>query len=528
MAESIEADLYVCPELCLSGYHARDLFVREEFLREEARQLEILREWTAKSRKAIWVGHTLRTDERSGPALYNAASLFADGVLLQRVRKRQLPNYNIFEERRYFRAATEVPAKLNFRNVEMHTEICEDSWQSVQTFGLDETFHYPTRASSTTPGQIPQVLVNLSASPFESGKAQVRRDLLSGLARESHSFVVYVNYAGAQDELIFDGQSSVYAPSGEVIFEAPAFSEGVFVVDLTEAPCAPAARNRWADFHAATVSFIRDYARKTGFQKVVLGLSGGIDSALCAALCADALGSDNVLGVGLATRWTSRLSIDEAEILARNLGIGYRALNIETGLDSVTDLIGEDLAPLSQENIQSRLRGLVLMTLANNQNRLLISTANKSEIAMGYSTLYGDMCGALMPIGDLYKTEVYGLAHYLNQVAGRERIPTLTLSRAPSAELSPDQKDSDSLPEYPKLDAFLYMYLEHRERFVAERERWDKFLAPYSCASLVRKMQLNEFKRIQAPLIARLHHRSFGKHWCQPVAKAIDLPGPAS
>jgi NAD+ synthase (glutamine-hydrolysing) len=525
LAESSEAELYVCPELCLSGYLAQDLFTREEFLNEEAKQLSLLCQWSRQNAKSIWVGHTLRLDDTSGVNLYNAASLIVAGEIVSQTLKSKLPNYNIFDEKRYFTPSNKLTEPSTFEEFQMLAEICEDSWDSVQKFSVDDWLHYPQTQRKFDSNSKNRLLVNLSASPFVSGKPLARRQLLTRFAKDLKSFVVYVNFSGAQDELTFDGQSAVYSPEGECLFEAPAFEQGIFVVDTNSGPATTIPlREKWSDIHGSLCTFIRDYVQKNGFQKVILGLSGGIDSALCAALCTDALGAENVLGVGLATKWTSELSRNEAKLIAKNLGIEIKMIDIDSGLSGLESAVGESLNSLSKENIQSRYRGMILMTLSNNQNRLLISTANKSEIAMGYSTLYGDMCGAMMPIGDLYKTEVYGLAHFMNHRAGTFRIPEQTLNREPSAELSDNQKDSDSLPQYAKLDAFLHMFLEHRLRFEKESLFWEKFLSPFSCQSLIRKLQINEFKRAQAPLIAKVHHRSFGKQWKMPISKAIDPP----
>lgn len=526
LAESVDADLYLCPELCLSGYHARDLFTRKEFVDQEQRHFQRLCDWSQKTKKHLWVGHIVQKAQKDGLHLYNGASLIAEGKVVTQVLKRKLPNYNVFEELRYFSPAPEMSAEVqSYRGYQVHLDICEDSWSQVQRFSLDEWRQYTGDALAWPPSSDPRLLLNLSASPFVAGKFSTRRQLLKDLAQTHQTHVAYVNFVGAQDELVFDGQSSIYAPNGTCLLEAPAQCEGIFVTDLAAPAIAMPPRNVWMDIHQSLCAFIRDYVRKSGFQKVLLGLSGGIDSALVAALCVDALGPENVLGVGLESEWTSKLSKDEAALLAKNLGISYDEYPITPSLKATTDALKNKISALTLENMQSRLRGLMLMSLANDQNRLLIATSNKSELAMGYSTIYGDMCGSVMPIGDLYKTEVFGLAHYLNRMAGSARIPALTLSRPPSAELSADQKDSDSLPEYSKLDGFLEMCLEHRERLSQEMDSWDKLLKPHSCANLMKRIQINEFKRSQAPLICKVHHRSFGKHWNMPLSKAAtDLP----
>lgn len=521
-----EADLYICPELSLCGYHCRDLFTRREFLEADQAALLELVSWSKEHKKSLWVGHLFKEDTKNGSMLFNAASFVSLGKILQTVKKRKLPNYNIFEEKRFFEPSTQELSTISFMGRKIFTEICEDSWETIKKFSKDEPFTYNSEDRPDC-----DLLVNLSASPYSTEKPETRRKLLSDLSKNQNTLLAYSNFCGAQDEIIFDGRSSVYDQNGHCLFEAPAFEEGVFVVDTSSKKATKSSLSKdqdsyelWNDLHLSITTFIKDYVKKSGFQKVILGLSGGIDSALVATLCVDALGPENVKGVGLASEWTSELSISEAKTLSENLKIEFINLNIKNQVESVRSLFSSNLASLAGENLQSRLRGLTLMTMANDQNSLLVATSNKSEIAMGYSTLYGDMCGAIMPIGDLYKTEVYGLSHFINLKAGYDLIPFKTLQRAPTAELAPGQKDSDSLPEYSKLDVFLETFIENRDLYSSMQTSWNHFLNPFSSEKLIRQIHLNEFKRAQSPLIAKVHHRSFGKHWNMPITKLIGLP----
>jgi NAD+ synthase (glutamine-hydrolysing) len=512
LAESTPADLYICPELSLSGYVNRDLFNNSDFLKKQNHEIEELTKWSASTGKSFLIGAVL--DE------HNCALLVSRGKVIDTYKKRKLPNQNIFEEKRHFNPGEQLGKRFQLKGIDFNVEICEDSWTEVHGFHADTLYQYKDGLQEVSTG----VLINISASPFVAGKEKLRREMLSSRAKNSKCFFAYVNFTGAQDELVFDGQSAVYAPDGKPIIECPRFEEGVFVCDTTEKNRVKTISQKkqcLIDTKEAILCFIRDYVHKTGHQKVLLGVSGGIDSALCAALCVEAIGKENVLGLSLPSKWSSKRTFDEIEKLQKNIGFELRELDISRTTTSIEELISttsKKLEGISLENLQARTRANILMALSNNENRLLVATSNKSELAMGYSTLYGDMSGAILPIGDLYKSEVYELSHFMNESAGKEVVPYSTITRPPSAELRDDQKDTDSLPEYSKLDAFLHAYLEYKSYLENEQEAFERLLAPHKVNDLKRTIQINEFKRKQAGLICKIHHRSFGAHWQMPVS----------
>lgn len=522
-----EADLFVTPELFVVGYPARDLLSLPDVLDEEARALESLRELTGQLGVGLLVGHTER---RKGPGkpLFNAASLFDRGQRVGRVHKRRLPAYDIFEEERFFEASTEKGAPLNFRGTKLGISICEDHWTSVLAFGRRDVRSYPVDEIGDSLARAADIIINLSASPFSRGKVSVREDLFASMALKYGKPLVYVNSVGGQDELLFDGGSFAVNAEGQRAARAPSFEEKTVIVKLEGSAWSsnevPATRpNAWAELEGALVMGLGDFVRKSGGKKILLGLSGGIDSALCAALAAKALGPTNVLGVSLPGTHTSQLSRDEAKDVAQRLGISFREILLKEPLTAFDKAVGFK-APLAKQNLQSRTRGLILNTLANEEGAFTLCTGNKSELAMGYATLYGDLAGALAPLGDLYKTEVYGLSHFMNRTARaqgkNDLIPPVTLSRPPTAELAPDQKDADDLPPYEVLDGALEEVLENQGRVRGSLEDWDKLLAPrYSITKLRTRVHSQEFKRRQAPPLLRVHGRAFGQGWHMPITK---------
>jgi len=510
LAEEKEADLYICPELSLSGYCNRDLFHNPDFLKSQNLELTELMKWSEKKNKSIIIGAVIDG--------YNAAVLISNGAQNHKYYKCKLPNQNIFEEKRHFSNGNDLGAIFSLGEESFNVEICEDSWPSVQGFQIDQELEYLDKRSIKKE----PLLINISASPFIRGKDKLRREMLSSRAKKDNCFFVYTNFSGAQDELVFDGQSSVYSPSGDIVLECPRFEEGIFICDTQKLDKAKKPISHSGnDTVEAIKMFVRDYLLKTGHQKVVLGVSGGVDSALCAALCCQAIGAENVLGISLPSKWTSNQTMDEIQKLQKNLGFELRTINISQIVEGIENAIQQSSTPLAGiacENLQARTRANVLMSVANNESRLLVATSNKSELAMGYSTLYGDMAGALLPIGDLYKTEVYEISHLLNSQEKKEVVPLSTINRQPSAELKENQKDTDSLPPYHVLDSFLYAYLEHHTYLDSQIESFEKLLAPYQISSLKRKVQINEFKRKQSGLICKVHHRSFGVHWQMPIS----------
>ena len=523
------ADLFITCEQALIGYPARDLLGQQRILQQEKTCLESLRMLTAQLGVGLLVGHC---ESRRGPGkpLYNSATLFDSGRALGTVRKRRLPSYDIFDDERFFEPGrSQESSTLEFRGLKVGVSICEDIWTSTLAFGVRDVRTYE---NTSYPRFDPtcDVLINLSASPFAQKKRDIREDLATSLASRQSAPLIYCNSVGGQDDLIFDGHSFFCNAQGQTSLRAPGFQEALLVATLKDKEWQnPSSNTKLFSDEEETLQALllglQDFVEKSKGQKVVLGLSGGIDSALCATLAAEALGPKNVLGISLPSQITSELSRSDARELASRLGIEFREIAIASTVESVRT--GANIQPgIALENLQSRTRGLILTTLANQESRLVLSTGNKSELAMGYSTLYGDLCGAICPIGDLYKTEVYALSHFLNRravAAGKQApIPEATLTRPPTAELSEGQKDSDSLPEYDILDGILRELIENQGQTIFPEEQWDKILAPkFTVEALRIKYLSQEFKRRQAPPILKIHQRSFGSGWKFPVCKGV-------
>jgi len=511
------AELVMAPELFLCGYPPRDLLLREDFIAANISALEEAATQTGPV--PLCVGFVERNSERPGRALKNSAAVLQNGKIIWRTAKSLLPTYDVFDEDRYFEPAKAV-APFVFNGRKLGITICEDIWN-------DEDF-WPERLYRRDPvrelvAQGADIILNLSASPWHDGKERTRLEMLRRVARDEHISLVQVNAIGAQDELIFDGHSVALNPQGEVLVQARGFVEEILVADLA-APAPPAALPG-AEFppreellFAALALGVRDYAGKCGFKSVIIGLSGGIDSALVAAIAAHALGAEQVLGVAMPARYSSSGSLTDAEKLARNLGIRHEVLPIEP----VFQAVEKQLAPVfagtppneAEENIQSRLRGVTLMALANKFGALVLTTGNKSEMAVGYCTLYGDMNGALGPIADVLKTDVYKIARWVNRE--REIIPADSITKPPSAELRPGQKDQDSLPPYEVLDGILNLYV------VKNLSRAEIVAQGYDAAvvnDVVNKVNFSEYKRRQAAPGLKVSSRAFGMGRRLPVAQ---------
>ena len=452
----------------------------------------------------------------TGQPFHNAAALLQRGEPVRKFFKSLLPTYDVFDEDRYFEPAREV-APVEIGGVKVGVTICEDIWTEK---------YLPRRLYGAAPlealvAQGAQLIVNLSASPFTLGKAQRRVDMLSGLAAQHRVPIVYCNAVGGNDQLVFDGNSLVLAADGSVRAKLASLTEQLAVVETD--PAAPILhpanfQSEPEELHDALVLGVRDYLHKCGFQSAVLGLSGGIDSAVVACLAARALGPENVLGVTMPTQFSSAGSIDDSATLARNLGIRFANISIQQSFDAVRAEFAEIFAGLTEdtteENMQPRLRGLTLMALSNKFGHLLLSTGNKSELAVGYCTLYGDMCGGLAVISDVPKTMVYRLAEFINRE--REIIPRNTIEKPPSAELKPDQRDQDTLPPYEILDPILQLYVEEQlsvaeiltHGFDEKTVRW-----------VARRVDLNEYKRAQSVPGLKVTSRAFGLGRRMPVAQ---------
>jgi NAD+ synthase (glutamine-hydrolysing) len=527
-------DLVVFPELFLCGYPPRDLLERAWFIRQAQDAVKRVLEISQRYPEAgILVGVPLPTDRLTGKGLYNSALLIEGGQVLLQQNKSLLPTYDVFDEARYFdpaRAISVVP----FHGERLGISICEDAWTDPELW-LRPPYDSDPIAALAEAGAT--TLVNISASPFWAGKEEIRYRLLSNHARKHGLPLVFVNQVGANDELVFDGRSLYLDRSGNPCAVFPAFTEAVQTVDTT--PPGPAevyqAQPVIESVYQALVLGIRDYTRKTGFRQVVLGLSGGIDSALTCALAAAALGPENVVGVTMPAPYSSSGSVEDSRELARNLGIRLLEIPIseifEAYLDTLTPFfppcgegagLREGRAPdVTEENIQSRIRGNTLMALSNKFGYLVLTTGNKSELAVGYCTLYGDMSGGLAVIADVPKTMVYELARYVNRKRDivpqplREIIPQASLTKPPSAELRPNQTDQDTLPPYDILDGILKLYVDEG---CSLAEIVDRGYERDTVRWVLRAVDRNEYKRWQAAPGLKVTSKAFGMGRRIPVA----------
>ncbi|NLF30246.1 MAG: NAD+ synthase [Planctomycetes bacterium] len=513
------AELVVFGELSVCGYPPRDLLLRGGFIEQNLAALE---ELAGHCRSvAALVGFVQRNASPSGRTLHNAAALLAGGRIAATHVKTLLPTYDVFDETRYFQPGP-PPAPLAWGDRRIGVTICEDLWDS-DALGRDL---YGDDPVARLADQGADLLVNMSASPYQVGKHHRRLDLLRRRARRFGRPVVYVNQVGGNDELLFDGASCVAGADGTILAQARDFDEQVLVVDL-DGPHPPPepVRQGPASLKAALETGLRDYVVKCGFSKVVLGLSGGIDSALVATIAADALGGANVVGVAMPSRFSSGHSLDDARTLAANLGIDFRVIGIEPMHAAFEAALAESFggreSDLAEENIQARTRGMIVMALSNKFGYLPLATGNKSELSTGYCTLYGDMCGGMSVIGDVPKMMIYELCRHINAVAGRDRIPASTLTKPPSAELRPNQTDQDSLPPYPVLDAILERYIER------EMDAPAIVAAGFDPATVRRVIHLvdrTEYKRRQAPPVLKVTGRAFGSGRRIPIAQRLRHP----
>jgi NAD+ synthase (glutamine-hydrolysing) len=519
------ADLVVFTELATVGYPPGDLLERREFVDQNLAQLERVARLSDEG-LGILVGFVDRNPTGTGKGLHNAVALCHERKIVGCYRKCLLPTYDVFDEARYFESGADV-RPLEFRGVRIGVSVCEDVWADPD-FDGNSLYHRDPILELIHRGA--QLLVNLSASPFELGKAGERRELVRRYAQDSGRFFVYANQVGGNDDLVFDGHSMIFDGRGNVVARAKDFEEDLLVYDIPEEALGvakgvagpvgeirPVAESSEAEALAALELGLRDYVGKCGFEKVIIGLSGGIDSALTAAIAARALGPDRVLGVAMPTRYSSQGSVTDAEALAQNLGISFLTVPIDdifqAYLDGLAPVFKDLEHDVTEENLQARVRAGVLMALSNKFGRLVLATGNKSELAVGYCTLYGDMAGGLAVISDVPKTLVYGLSRYLN--ADCEVIPESTLSKAPSAELRPNQADQDSLPPYDVLDRIVEAWVEdHRavEEIIAEG------FDANAVHLVVRLIIANEYKRRQAAPGIKISAKAFGGGRRYPIA----------
>ncbi|MEP4079176.1 NAD+ synthase [Haloferula sp.] len=509
------ADLVVSPEMSLVGYPPRDLVFKSQFVPKCLQALDYL---AGETREVpLLVGYVdFNTEEAAGKPFRNAAAILYDGEIRGKVWKTLLPTYDVFDERRYFRPSDECEP-IEWNGHRLGVTICEDIW-------TEDFLHRPLYDRDPAEELVAKgvdVIINLSASPYHLGKPAGRREMLTGVAKEAGVPVVYCNSVGANDQLVFDGHSLVATPDGGVE-ELGGFAEECRVVDLESGSA------QLADGHAtecdeeqlwkALVLGVRDYAGKTGFSSACLGLSGGIDSALTAAVAAEALGAENVHGLTMPSPYSSGGSVDDSFALAKTLGIRCD----EVGISGIFEEVKGAMAPLfegveedvTEENMQARIRGLLMMALSNKFNHLQLTTGNKSELAVGYCTIYGDMCGGLAVISDLPKTRVFDVCRWLNR--DREIIPWNTIDKPPSAELRPDQKDQDTLPEYDILDGILEAYVE---RHLSADEIVALGFDENTVRWVQRRVDLNEWKRQQAAPGIRVTSKAFGIGRRMPIVQ---------
>lgn len=508
------AELVVFPELALCGYPPRDLLLKSRF----ASDVQSTLDQVAKKISAVpaLIGTVeIAPEGSSGRPLYNAAAWCEQGSVLRYARKSLLPNYDVFDEERYFEPASN-PLIFQWQGRKIGITICEDIWRDDDCFDRKRYHKNPIDALAEASLDL---LINLSASPWHVDKEQSRQNLIQKISQHLACPVLYCNAVGGNDELIFDGDSFVIDPKIGLLAQLPKFESARECIDLNHSQSLSGkSGTAIQNMHDALVLGLRDYAHKTGFKKGLVGLSGGIDSAVVAALAAEALGAENILGVALPSAISSKHSVADAEALAQNLDIRFEVLPITESVRSVeaslAPIFQERARDVTEENIQARLRGIQLMALSNKLDRLLLTTGNKSEIAVGYCTLYGDMCGGLAVISDVPKMQVYALAEYINH--SREIIPQNTIDKAPSAELSPDQKDADSLPPYPCLDAILHQYVEVG---LSRSEIISQGFDAETVNSIVQKVDRNEYKRKQAAPGLKISPLAFGIGRRMPIAQ---------
>ena len=504
-ARSGGAELVVFPELALSGYPPEDLLLRPSFLAACQQELEALAAGTNGLAALVGFPH-------SEGEVYNAAALLCDGRVAQIAHKQALPNYGVFDDKRYFRPG-HASAVTTLAGVRIGVLICEDVWRPE-----------PAAAAARAGAEL---IVVVNASPWDDAKQAEREAVLIARARETGCAFVYLNLVGGQDEVVYDGGSLLVNGDGTVAARAPAFVDALLWAEFDPATRTlqaetwpePGDTRAEAVLYAALVRGIRDYIDKNGFPGVLLGLSGGIDSALTLALAVDALGADRVTAVMMPSRYTSQLSLDGARTQAERLGVDYHVIDVEPTVGSfiraLAPAFAGKAADTTEENLQSRSRGVMLMALSNKHGRLLLATGNKSEMAVGYCTLYGDMCGAYAPLKDVYKVVVYRLARWRNaQVGGEETIPNEVIDRPPSAELRDNQTDQDSLPPYEVLDAILARFVEGEQ---SQAEIIAGGFAADVVHRVVRLVLANEFKRRQSAPGPRVTTRAFGRERRYPI-----------
>ncbi len=507
------ADVVLVPELAVTGYPPRDLLDRPYFIERTLATRDALAAMTGDV--TLIFGCPIRSPQWCGKPLHNAAIIARNGKVLLEQKKMLLPTYDVFDELRYFEPGREVHL-VEIAGTRVGVSICEDFWFDDELFGKRL---YCSNPVDDLARQGAEVLLNISASPFNAGKRRTRYDIFAEIARRYDMPLVYVNQVGGNDELLFDGSSIVIDKTGQTIFCAPAFEEHGTLVQLQGSPCESIlSMSDEEEIGRGLILGLRDYIGKCGFRDVVIGLSGGIDSALTAAIAAEALGPEHVTGIAMPSQFSSQHSIDDARALAQNLGIAFHIVPIQPIYQpyetAVEELFAEKKFDTTNENIQARIRGNLLMAWSNRTGALVLTTGNKSELAVGYCTLYGDMAGGLGVLGDVYKTMIYRVSRWINRE--REIIPPSTMNKAPSAELRPNQTDQDTLPPYDVLDGILKLYIEEwLEVDAIAAHGFDRDLV----ARILKLVDTNEFKRAQAAPTIRVSAKAFGSGRDMPIAQ---------
>ena len=506
------ADIVCFPELATCGYPARDFLEFDDFIRQADASIQTLAQ--AAQGIAIVVGSPTRNPNPEGKDLYNSVYFLAYGRVEFVQHKALLPTYDVFDEYRYFQPAAEFKI-VEYMGKRIALTVCEDIWN----VGNENPLYTICPMDEMMPFQ-PELMINVSASPFSHNHAPERIHVIRANVERYNVPIFYVNHVGGQTELLFDGGSVVMSPNGNVHDEMPFFEECIRVYELDEVMAGQKQveqpREKIDLMHDALLMGIRDYFGKLGLKKAILGLSGGIDSAVTVVLAARALGADNVRVLLMPSQYSSDHSVNDARQLAQNLGVQYDLLPVEPMYQAYMETLKPHFWGLpfniTEENLQARIRGMLLMAFSNKFGHILLNTSNKSEMAVGYGTLYGDMCGGLSVLGDVYKTEVYELAHYINKDG--EVIPDNSISKPPSAELRPDQKDSDSLPDYDILDAVLYNYIERHQ---GPKELIEMGFDDVLVKRVLRMVNINEFKRHQTAPVLRVSAKAFGMGRRMPI-----------
>lgn len=508
-AKEEKADLVIFAELSISGYPPRDFLEFDDFINKCSKEIEEIAKHCIGI--AAVLGSPSLNPNKKGKRLYNSAYFLADGKVQNRVDKTLLPTYDIFDEYRYFEPNREFKL-IKYKGQKIAINICEDLWN------VDDIPMYSSNPMDELIVLKPDFVINIAASPFHYNQAKIRQEVLRKNAVKYQLPIFYVNHVGAQTELLFDGGSMAMNAKGEVIHELEYFEEDFKVIDTLEQSIGPEPKDysKIALIHDALVMGIRNYFNKLGFKKAILGLSGGIDSAVTLVLAVEALGKENVEAILLPSQYSSDHSVKDAEDLAENLGIQDYLIPIKSVYESMEMSLKpffKDLPfNIAEENLQARIRGTLLMAFSNKFGHILLNTSNKSEAAVGYGTLYGDMNGGLSVLGDVYKTEVFELAEYMNRK--QEVIPINTIVKPPSAELRPDQKDSDSLPDYDILDTILFEYIENRQ---GPEEIVNKGYDKATVDRILKMVNTNEHKRYQTAPILRVSSKAFGMGRRMPI-----------